>query len=57
MAYAAARYTEAKLDPICGEIFKDIDSDTEDLVDNYDATMLEPALLPTTFPNVLVSAN
>ena len=57
MAYAAARYTEAKLDPICGEIFKDIDSDTVDMVDNYDATMLEPALLPTTFPNVLVSAN
>jgi len=57
MAYAAARYTEAKLDPICGEIFKDIDSDTVDMVDNYDATMKEPALLPTTFPNVLVSAN
>ena len=57
MAYAAARYTEAKLDPICAEIFKDIDSDTVDMVDNYDATMLEPALLPTTFPNVLVSAN
>ena len=57
MAYAAARYTEAKLDPICSEIFKDIDSDTVDMVDNYDATMKEPALLPTTFPNVLVSAN
>ena len=57
MAYAAARYTEAKLDPICGEIFKDIDSDTVDMVDNYDATMKEPTLLPTTFPNVLVSAN
>jgi len=57
MAYAAARYTEAKLDPICTELFKDIDSDTVDMVDNYDATMLEPALLPTTFPNVLVSAN
>ena len=57
MAYAAARYTEAKLDSICGEIFKDIDSDTVDMVDNYDATMKEPALLPTTFPNVLVSAN
>ena len=57
MAYAAARYTEAKLDPICTEIFKDIDSDTVDMVDNYDATMKEPALLPTTFPNVLVSAN
>ena len=57
MAYAAARYTEAKLDPICVEVFKDIDSDTVDMVDNYDATMKEPALLPTTFPNVLVSAN
>ena len=57
MAYAAARYTEAKLDAICGEIFRDIDSDTVDMVDNYDATMKEPALLPTTFPNVLVSAN
>jgi len=57
MAYAAARYTEAKLDPICAELFKDIDSDTVDMVDNYDATMKEPALLPTTFPNVLVSAN
>ena len=57
MAYAASRYTEAKLDPICGEIFRDIDSDTVDMVDNYDATMKEPALLPTTFPNVLVSAN
>ena len=57
MAYAASRYTEAKLDPICAEVFKDIDSDTVDMVDNYDATMKEPALLPTTFPNVLVSAN
>ncbi len=57
MVYAAARYTEAKLDPICAEVFKDIDSDTVDMVDNYDATMKEPALLPTTFPNVLVSAN
>ena len=57
MAYAAARYTEAKLDPICAELFKDIDSDTVDMVDNYDATMKEPVLLPTTFPNVLVSAN
>ena len=57
MAYAASRYTEAKLDSICGELFRDIDSDTVDMVDNYDATMLEPALLPTTFPNVLVSAN
>ena len=57
MAYAAARYTEAKLEPICTELFRDIDSDTVDMVDNYDATMKEPALLPTTFPNVLVSAN
>ena len=57
MAYAAARYTEAKLDSICSELFKDIDSDTVDMVDNYDATMKEPALLPTSFPNVLVSAN
>ena len=57
MAYAASRYTEAKLDAICAELFRDIDSDTVDMVDNYDATMKEPALLPTTFPNVLVSAN
>ena len=57
MAYAASRYTEAKLDSFASEIFKDIDSDTVDMVDNYDATMKEPALLPTTFPNVLVSAN
>ena len=57
MAYAASRYTEAKLDGICNELFRDIDSDTVDMVDNYDATMKEPSLLPTTFPNVLVSAN
>ncbi len=57
MAYAASRYTEAKLDPFCAELFRDIDSDTVDMVDNYDATMKEPSLLPTTFPNVLVSAN
>ncbi len=57
MAYAASRYTEAKLDGICTELFKDIDLDTVDMVDNYDATMKEPSLLPTTFPNVLVSAN
>ena len=57
MAYAASRYTEAKLDGICEEIFKDIDSDTVDMVDNYDGSLKEPALLPTTFPNVLVSAN
>ena len=57
MAYAAPRYTEAKLEPICAELFRDIDSDTVDMVDNYDATMLEPTLLPTTYPNVLVNPN
>ena len=57
MAYAASRYTEAKLAPICGELFRDIDKDTVDLVDSYDGGMKEPTLLPTTFPNVLVSAN
>ena len=57
MAYAAHRYTEAKLESICTELFRDIDLDTVDMVDNYDATMKEPTLLPTTFPNVLVSAN
>ena len=57
MAYAASRYTEAKLDPICAELFRDIDADTVDFVDNYDGSMKEPTLLPTTFPNVLVSAN
>ena len=57
MAYAASRYTEAKLDSICNELFRDIDSDTVDMVDNYDASQKEPSLLPTTFPNVLVSAN
>ena len=57
MSWAAPRDTEAKLSAICGEIFKDIDSDTVDFVDNYDNTMKEPALLPTTFPNILVSAN
>ena len=57
MAWAAPRYTEAKLTPICAELFWDIDSDTVDFVDNYDNTMKEPALLPTTFPNILVSAN
>ncbi len=57
MAYAASRYTEAKLDGFSNELFRDIDSDTVDMVDNYDATMKEPALLPTTFPNVLVTAN
>ncbi len=57
MAYAASRYTEAKLSPICGELFRDLDCDAVDFVDNYDNTTKEPALLPTTFPNVLVSAN
>ena len=57
MAYAAPRYTEAKLEPFAAELFRDIDSDTVDMVDNYDATMKEPALLPTTFPNVLVNPN
>ena len=57
MAYAASRYTEAKLDPICQELFRDMDFDTVDMVDNYDGTMKEPTLMPTTFPNVLVSAN
>ena len=57
MAYAASRYTEAKLEPICAELFRDIDADTVDFVDNYDGSMQEPVLLPTTFPNVLVSAN
>jgi DNA gyrase subunit A len=57
MACAASRYTEAKLTPICAEIFRDIDRDTVDFMDNYDSTTLEPMLLPTSFPNVLVSAN
>jgi len=57
MAWAAPRYTEAKLAPICSELFREIDRDTVDFVDNYDGTMQEPTLLPTTFPNVLVSAN
>jgi DNA gyrase subunit A len=57
MAYAASRYTEVKLDEICREIFSDIDSDTVDFTDNYDNTTKEPVLLPTAFPNVLVSAN
>ena len=57
MAWAASRYTEARLDSICAELFRDITQDTVDFVDNYDGTMKEPALLPTTFPNVLVSAN
>ena len=57
MAYAASRYTEAKLSAICAELFRDIDKDTVDFVDNYDATMKEPTLFPTSYPNVLVSAN
>ena len=57
MAWAASRCTEVRLDPICAELFRDIDQDTVDFVDNYDGTMQEPSLLPTTFPNVLVSAN
>lgn len=57
MAYAASRYTEAKLDPICNEIFGGIDKDAVDMVDNYDSSMKEPVLLPTAFPNVLVSPN
>ncbi|MGI5971824.1 MAG: DNA gyrase subunit A [Oscillospiraceae bacterium] len=57
MACAASRYTEVKLEPICSELFRDIDRDTVDFVDNYDGTMREPSLLPTTFPNVLVAAN
>ncbi|MBE6793914.1 MAG: topoisomerase IV [Ruminococcaceae bacterium] len=57
MAWAAPRYTEAKLEPICNELFRDIDKDTVDFVDNYDNTMKEPTLLPATFPSVLVNAN
>lgn len=57
MAWAASRYTEAKLDPICGELFRDIDKDTVDFVDNYDNTMKEPTLLPASYPSVLVNAN
>ena len=57
MAFAASRYTEAKLAPICAEVFGDIDQDTVEFVDNYDGSMKEPSLLPTAFPNVLVSNN
>ena len=57
MSCAASRYTEARLAPICAEVFRDIDKDTVDFVDNYDGSMQEPSLLPTAFPNVLVSAN
>jgi len=56
MKYAAPRYTEVKLDKICEELFKDIDKDTVDFVDNYDGTMKEPKLLPATFPTILVNA-
>lgn len=57
MAYAASRYTEAKLDPICNELFRDIDKDTVDFVPNYDNETVEPTLLPATFPSVLVNSN
>ena len=57
MAYAASRYTEAKLDPICREIFANLDKNVVDMVDNYNQTMLEPVLLPTTFPNALLTPN
>lgn len=57
MAFAAPRYTEVKLDPICNDIFGDIDKNTVDFVDNYDATLKEPTLLPTSFPNILVNPN
>lgn len=57
MAYAASRYTEVKLDPICAELFRDIDKDTVDFVDNYDNTLKEPTLLPVAFPNILVNPN
>ncbi len=57
MAFSASRYTEAKLEPFCAEIFSGIEKNAVDMVDNYDSTMKEPRLLPTTFPNILVSAN
>ncbi len=57
MAWAASRYTEAKLSPICQELFRDLDQDAVDFADNYDNTMKEPVLLPASFPNILVSAN
>ncbi len=57
MKFAAPRYTEAKLDKFCEEVFKDIDKNTVEFVDNYDGTMKEPVLLPTTYPNILVNAN
>ncbi len=57
MSYAASRYTEAKLSDICRELFGEIDKDTVEMVENYDGTMMEPSLLPTTFPNILVNSN
>lgn len=57
MKYAASRYTECKLDPICNELFAGIDKDAVDMIDNYDATLKEPVLLPTTFPNILIMPN
>lgn len=57
MAFAASRYTEVKLEPLCTELFADIDKDTVDFVDNYDGTLKEPVLLPVTFPSILVNAN
>ena len=57
MAWAASRYTEVRLDPICAELFRDIDQDTVDFTPNYDGSLMEPTLLPTTFPNLLVSSN
>ena len=57
MAYAASRYTEAKLEPICEELFREIDKETVDFVPNYDNTMMEPTLFPATFPTILVNAN
>ncbi len=57
MAYAASRYTEAKLEGICAELFRDIDKDTVDFVDNYDSSTTEPTLLPTTFPTLLCNTN
>ncbi len=57
MAYAASRYTEVKLAPICQEVFADIDKNTVEFVDNYDGSMQEPVWLPTTFPNILANPN
>lgn len=57
MQWAASRYTEAKLDPLCNELFRDIDKDTVDFVDNYDGKLKEPTILPVTFPSILVNAN